>query len=96
MQAHMSTMSIHTHVHVQRHTQPRAQPMHTAQGDGIPGPSRTIQTPATEEVNVLECTQVDCFQVCCINHMAHQGFEDRSRLGEEQSREARVVYSNLF
>lgn len=69
----MSTMSIYMQVHVQRHTQTLAQPMHTAQGDGIPGPSGTIQTPATEGMNVLEYSQVSCFQICCVNHRAHQG-----------------------
>lgn len=69
----MSTMSIYMQVHVQRHIQTLAQPMHTAQGDGIPGPSGTIQTPAAEGMNVLECSQVSCFQICCVNHRAHQG-----------------------
>lgn len=46
------------YVYIQRHTQTLAQPTHAVQGDGIPGPSRTIQTLATEEMSVLECSQV--------------------------------------
>lgn len=84
---------MHTHTCTGRHTQTLAQSMHTPQGDGIPGPSRTIHTSATKETHVLESA---IFKSAGSSTGLIGDLEDRNGLGQEHSEEARVVYSNLF
>lgn len=61
----------HACTRTQRHTQILARLMHTPQGAGSTGSSRTNHTSATKEMNGLKCSQVSHFQTCRINHRAY-------------------------
>lgn len=83
----------HACTRTQRHTQILARLMHTPQGAGSTGSSRTIHTSATKEMNGLRSV---IFQPAGSITGLIRDLEDKNRLGQEHSEEARVVYSNLF